>query len=102
MTRNVKLVDTAAAVYKSVDFDYILTKTLSEDVNSQLNKSYGEDVSVEFIKPGAFYVNIENSTHNKNMPELEQEVYEIVLSSYGESYKKARQELATLEGVEVD
>ena len=102
MTRNVKLVDTAASLYKSTDFDYILTRTLSEDVNSQLNKNYGEDVSVEFLKPGAFYVNIENSTHDKNMPELEQEVYEIVLNRYGEAYKRAKQYLATLEGVEVE
>ena len=102
MTKKVKLVDSAAPVYKSTDFDYILTRTLSEAVNSQLNKNYGDEVTVEFIKPGAFYVNIENSTSNKNMPELEQEVYEIVLSSYGDSYTRAKQRLATLEGVEVD
>lgn len=95
-----KLTDTAAPVYESVDFNYILTKVLSEEVNIELSLRYGNEIRVDMEKSGEFYVVIDRTKERKpNKKDLEREVMDIIAQKYGESYMKAKARLAAVEGV---
>lgn len=96
-----KFTDKASGVFTSPSFDFILTRTLSEEINSQLNEKYGDTVHVSFDRPGAFSVEIDNKDASLSMPDLEQTVYSMVLASYGGAYQKAKETLADLENIDV-
>jgi hypothetical protein len=99
--KKIKIVDKAEPVFNSIDFDNILTHTLSEEVNKELSKTYGDRIHIEVTKPGAFYIDIDQKGSRIKMEKLEQEVYQLLLSIYGDAYQKAKSKLAILEGVGV-
>tara|TARA_R110000851_G_scaffold89767_1_gene195874 strand:+ start:592 stop:897 length:306 start_codon:yes stop_codon:yes gene_type:complete len=96
-----KFTDKANGLFTSPSFDFILTRTLSEEINSQLNAKYGDTVHVSFDRPGAFSVEIDNKDASLSMPDLEQTVYSMVLASYGEAYQKAKETLANIENINI-
>jgi uncharacterized protein YaaN involved in tellurite resistance len=94
-----KYVDKAAGIFESPSFETVLTQTLSKDINKQLSVKYGDAVQVEVERPGAFNVDIVNSSSLK-LEELEQVVYDMLLSTYAASYQTAKMQLALLENVD--
>lgn len=94
----VKLTDKASDVFSSNHFDYTFTKVLMDAVNDKLKEEHGDNVKVEFERPGMFFVIVEGST---GMKTLEREVMGMITGMYGEVYQKTKEQLAFLEGVNI-
>lgn len=98
--KKVKLVDTASPIYKSIDFNYIFTKVLSEEVNQELSSRYGNQVRIEMERSGQFFVVLDRKdSSSPTKKDLEREVMDVVAEKYGDSYTKAKTRLAFIEGV---